>query len=108
MTAAATPREIVLDLPAPPAANRLRRIDWANKSRHRAWQKQCDARLLAMRHRYPRPAVDRFAIDILLDRRAKFDLDATLKATLDYLVRIELVPDDSQKYLDDVHIHWGS
>lgn len=107
--------DLVLDLPPPPPANLLRRIDWRNHAKRVAWERTCDGLLMAAggvaRFRNDRklPSVTgRFAIDILMDRKAKFDLDATLKAVLDYCVRVELVPDDSQKYLDDVHLHWGS
>lgn len=113
MTAQPNP-DIVLMLPIPPAANKLRKIDRAGQPAHKRWIEQCHTHVM-MQHggrlygqkRRPWQIIGKFAIDILLDRGCRYDLDATVKATLDYCVRIDLVPNDSQKYLDDVHLHWG-
>jgi hypothetical protein len=100
--------EIVLDLPVPPAANKLRRVDWASIPKYQSWKRTCDALVLAKRWKLADTQIrGKFAIDIMLDRGCRYDLDATLKATLDYLVRIELVQDDAQAYLEDIHVHWG-
>lgn len=106
--------EIVLYLPICPAANKLRKIDRAGQPAHEAWIKECHATMAVARSIERKQGTPRhkqitglFAIDILLDRGCRYDLDAVVKSTIDYCVRIGLVPNDSQKYLDDVHLHWG-
>ena len=46
-------------------------------------------------------------VKIMMDRSSRIDTDGAVKATLDYLVRVELIPDDSQRYLDEIRIRWG-
>lgn len=112
---------IDLTIPIPPAGNRLRRVDWRNRPAHVAWQHECDLQLLVHRdlvvHRVMvterKPHVlfpvirGPYAVTVTVDRTCRLDPDSTLKALLDYLVRVELVTDDSPKYLQEIHIYRG-
>ena len=102
--------QIVLDLPLPPPVNKTRRINWANRSLHVEWQRQCDNSVMHARNgAMPKVSIKgRYSIHLLVDDSAKYDLDATVKSLIDYCVRIELVTNDSPKYLRKVTIEWGN
>lgn len=45
---------------------------------------------------------------ITVDEAIRCDLDAMIKSLIDYCVRIELVTDDSPKYLRRLIVEWGT
>lgn len=102
---------IDLLLPVPPAANRLRRIDWRNRPAHVAWQRNCDLAAQSQIQVLTRtvfPVISGpYAVTITVDKTCRLDTDSTIKSVLDYLVRVELVTDDSPKYLQEIHIYRG-
>jgi Holliday junction resolvase RusA-like endonuclease len=103
---------IVLDLPPPVSVNRTRRINWRLSSRHKGWTKAADALVLASRARsvnpMPRKVDGQFEVTIIFsEHHNRMDLDNGVKWVIDYLRRIEVVKDDSPKYMRRVVIEWG-
>ena len=104
--------EVVLDLPVPPSVNRTRKINWAHKQKVDAWKKNCDAHVLAAKTRAISPLklvkIPRFELTITISEdHTEIDLDAGLKALIDYLRRVEVVEDDSQKHMRKLTVEWG-
>jgi Holliday junction resolvase RusA-like endonuclease len=104
--------EVVLDLPVPPSVNRTRKINWAHKRKVDAWKKVCDAYVLLAKARPINPLkltkIPRFELTVTLsEERTGIDLDAGLKALIDYLRRVEVVEDDSQKHMRKLTVEWG-
>lgn len=103
----------VLDLPAPPSVNRTRKIDWSMAPKFKGWTKAADALVLAARYRSRGPErlqkiAGQFELKIVLsEHHTKIDLDNGIKWTIDYLRRIELVTDDSPKYMRRLVVEWG-
>jgi Holliday junction resolvase RusA-like endonuclease len=103
----------ILDLPAPPSVNRTRRIDWKMMPKFKGWTKAADAMVLAARSRTAgnpqlRKVNGQFELKIVLSAaHTRIDLDNGIKWTIDYLRRIELITDDSPKYLRRLVVEWG-
>lgn len=109
----AVPPDIVLDLPAPPSVNKVRRVDWSNVRVVKAWQNVANAYVLAAKGRTNSPLklvkVPRFELHILLsEHHTRIDLDNGLKALIDYLRKIELIEDDSPKHMRRLLVEWGN
>ena len=108
----ACPPDITLDLPVPPSVNKLRKVDWKNRSAARAWANASDAHVIAARGRSSNPLrlvkLKRFEVFVTLsEHHTKIDLDNSLKCIIDYLVRIELIEDDAPKNLRRLTAQWG-
>lgn len=105
----AAPIEAVLYLPPPPSVNRTRKIDWRGAAAHQRWIKAADMFVLAhggMRALARLPG--RFEAILTIDEHLNnLDLDNAIKAVIDYARRIELVIDDSKKFMRKVTIEWG-
>ena len=105
--------DLTLDLPVPPSVNRIRRIDRASLRVVKAWHRVCDKTLLAARCRTRDPVKlrqfqGRVALNIVLNESmTAIDLSNCLKALEDYLVRIEIIPDDGQKYVRRIVLEFG-
>jgi hypothetical protein len=100
--------DIVLDLPVPPSVNRSRRLDRAELKKSLAWQSAADSYALSQKV-CRRKIAGRYEAIIVLDpEHAAGDLDNRIKALLDYAVRINLVADDSKKYLQRLTVEWGT
>jgi len=109
MTAAV---EIVLDLPAPPSVNKLRRIDWWQHKLADKWKKGADGYVLAAKCRAENPVrlmkISRFELFITMsETHTKVDLDNSLKCLIDYLRHIELIENDAPKNMRGLHVVWG-
>jgi Holliday junction resolvase RusA-like endonuclease len=94
----------VLMLPAPPSVNSTRRVDWRNHARMKAWQRNADATVMLQGRR--RKIGGRYELLIQLSELVKLDADNGLKCLIDYLRRIDLVVDDSPKYLRRLVVEW--
>jgi Holliday junction resolvase RusA-like endonuclease len=108
----AVPPDIVLDLPAPPSVNKVRRVDWSSVRVVKAWQNVSNAYVLAAKGRANSPLklikVPRFELHIVMsENHTKIDLDNGLKALIDYLRKIELIEDDSPKHMRRLVVEWG-
>ncbi len=108
----AVPLDTILDLPVPPSVNRTRKINWAHKRKVEAWINVCDAYLLTAKTRKDGPVrltrIPRFELTITLSEdHTGIDLDAGLKALIDYLRRRDVVEDDSKKHMRKVTVEWG-
>jgi hypothetical protein len=97
---------IVLDLPAPLSVNRTRRIDWAAKPRIRAWVRRADA-LVMSQGRLPKRISGQFEAKLIYPEHGAIDLDNGPKGILDYARRLELIADDSPKYMRRVTLEFG-
>lgn len=108
----AVPPVIVLDLPAPPSVNKVRRVNWAAVRCVKAWHNVANSYVLAAKGRTISPLrltkVPRFELHIVMSEdHTKIDLDNGLKALIDYLRRIELIEDDSPKHMRRLVVEWG-
>lgn len=100
---------ISFDLPPPVSVNRTRRIDWtANKLLNR-WKRRADMLIMAnggVRKLGKMPG--KFEVKICLDEHhVGIDADNAAKSLIDYCRRLELIVDDSPKYMRRVIIEWG-
>jgi len=97
---------IILDLPPALSVNRTRRIDWSAKPAMRQWTKAADA--LMMSHgRLPDRILGRFQVTIILPEGSRLDGDNTIKGLVDYVKRIELIRDDSPRYMRRLVVEFG-
>lgn len=96
----------MLDLPTPLSVNKTRRIDWASKGRIDAWVKSADA-LVMSKGRRPKPLPGRYEATIVLPEDSAGDLDNLPKMILDYARRIELVVNDSPRYMRRLILEFG-
>jgi hypothetical protein len=76
----AVPADIVLDLPAPPSVNKVRRVDWSSVRVVKAWQNVSNAYVLAAKGRAISP--------LRLTKIPKFE-------------------DDSPKHMRRLVVEWG-
>jgi len=99
----------ILHLPPPPSVNETRRDHAAGNARLHRWHKLADAEVLAAGGmRKLAKIAGPFAATITLDESLRLDLDNGIKALIDYARRVELVRDDSPKYLRRLTVEWGS
>lgn len=101
----------VLDIPVPPSVNRTRKINRAALDKLEAWQVQCDRHLMAS-GQYRVASANRitgqFALHITLcEQQCRMDLDNVLKAAIDYLRRVELIPNDDPAHFRKLMVEWG-
>ena len=104
--------EVTLDLPAPPSVNRTRRVDWEGVRAKKKWAREADIMVMAARCRtrdpMPRQIACQFEATITLsERHTHMDIDNGVKNLIDYLRRIELIIDDSPKYLRRLIVQFG-
>lgn len=109
----AVPPDIVLDLPAPPSVNRVRRINWKAVAVVNSWKNVANAYVLAAKGRQISPLkltkIPRFELHIRMsEHHTKIDLDNGLKTLIDYLRSIDLIEDDSPKHLRRLVVEWGT
>lgn len=106
------PLDAVLDLPVPPSVNRTRKINWAHKRAVEAWKNVCHAYVLTAKTRKSSPLkltkIPRFELNITLSEdHTGIDLDAGLKALIDYLRQIDVIENDAQKNMRRLVVEWG-
>lgn len=102
------PPDTVLDLPAPLSVNRTRKIDWKSKRKIDAWTKRAHG-LVTMAWaggRRPKKIPGYFEAIITLSNES-VDLDNCPKLVIDLARRLELVSDDSAKYMRRVTLEFG-
>jgi len=102
--------ETVLDLPVPPSVNRTRRVDWAGRADVKRWMMRADELIYAFKQ--PCGPADMLegqfeATIILSEAHTKMDADNAIKAVIDYARRLELVKDDSPKFMRKITVEWG-
>lgn len=107
-----TPLDIVLDLPAPPSINKLRKIDWWNHKRASKWRRLADGFVLAAKGRTRDPIklkrIHRFELHITMsEAHTRIDLDNGIKCLIDYLHAIELIENDAPKNMRRLTVEWG-
>ena len=104
------PLEIVLDLPAPPSVNRTRKVDFKSLRMVNEWKYAADALVMATRRPGdPRRIRGQFELLITISNtHTRVDLDNGLKSLIDYLRRIEVIEDDSPKFMRRITIEWGT
>lgn len=100
---------IAIDLPPPLSVNRTRRVNWAARGDIEKWVIQADMRIMAgggVRRLGKIPG--QFECRIILDEDlCGIDADNGIKMLVDYCRRIELITDDSKKYLRRLVVEWG-
>lgn len=106
------PADIVLDLPAPPSVNKIRKIDWINHGHAQKWRRAADKFVLAAKVRAVDPVrlrkIERFELLVILsEEHTRQDLDNSLKCLIDYLRYIELIADDAQCNMRRLTVEWG-
>ena len=110
----APPLDVVLDLPAPPSVNRVRKIDWRMAKKFQGWTRSANALVLAakMRQRDPIKICNRllrFEVHIVLsEHHTKIDLDNGVKWLVDYLKKIEVIFDDGPQHMRRLVVEWGT
>lgn len=105
----ALPIDIVLDLPAPPSVNRMRKWDAASQRMVNDWKKAADKFVLTQRRGQPRKIYGAFAVEITMsEAHTGIDLDNGVKALIDYMRRIDAIENDSQKFLRKLTVIWGT
>lgn len=99
----------VLDLPCPPSVNRTRRLHRTNVKPE--WIKAADQLVLAARCKTREPLrkiTGQFELRIVFsEKHTRMDLDNGIKSATDYLRRVELITDDSPKYMRKITAEWG-
>lgn len=101
----AAPPEVVIDLPIPPSVNKTRRIDWSAKSRMDAWARAADMGVMARKQL--RKVAGSFELRIVVTDSYRGDLDNICKSLIDYLRRIEVIQNDSPKYMRKFSVEFG-
>ena len=101
---------VALDLPAPVSVNETRRVDWKGQAKLRAWKATADAMVMAAKRR-PHPPrfdrIERFQLTVIVSEESGIDLDNGLKATIDYLRRIEVIANDAPRNMRGIHVIFG-
>lgn len=107
----APPLDMVLDIPVPPSVNRTRRVNWAHMKIVNDWKKRADVLLIAsgqFRKAKDQNLTGPFEITIILNEKlCRLDPDNPVKAAVDYLRALELIPNDSPKFVRRIVIEWG-
>ena len=107
------PDRAVLDLSPPPSVNLLRKLNRKALTRYAYWHEVCDRMVTkqwadAKLRGSSRPNFgdEPVQITVQLSHRLRHDPDNTLKALLDYLTRIEVIRDDSKRFVRRIVIEW--
>lgn len=101
------PRVAVIDLITPPSVNKIRKLNKKALRDYEAWRVKCDrlvtkqwaeAKLL---HGTSRPAFGNTPVVVTIEvsEKVRHDLDNVLKAVIDYCVRVELIGNDSKRFV---------
>jgi len=105
----APPIECLVDLPPPPSVNLTRRLYGPGYQKIAQWKHQAGMRVLldgGLKKLSRMP--DRFEATVILSEKlCRCDLDNALKAVIDYAKILELIVDDSPRYMRKVTVEWG-
>jgi len=99
-----SPASVILDLPIPPSVNETRKINWAARGKVEDWVRAADARVRlswnSQRVTFG-TVVKRIEgpIEIHILVNGRLDPDNLPKVALDYLRRIEVIENDSPKFV---------
>lgn len=107
------PLDIILDIPVPLSVNRTRRENKAAKKEIENWLVKADAQIMssgqyrtARRQRKPEQPCE---IKIILDpAKCRLDPDNPVKNAIDYLRRLELLTNDTGKFVRRIVVEWGT
>ena|ERR1700679_507028 len=102
--------DVVLDLPPPVSVNNTRKIDWFGHKKLKAWKEQADRYVMSAKRcdsvRFDR--IPRFELHVILSEdHCNLDADNSLKSTIDYLRRIEVIANDAKKNMRRIVVEWG-
>lgn len=103
-------RHFSFDLPTPLSVNSMRRFDFSKSRKVNEWKRRADMMVMAGGGvRRLGKITGKFEIKILLDDRlCRLDADNAAKMVIDYCRRLNLIVDDSKKYMRRVVIEWGN
>lgn len=98
---------VKLRLPFPLSVNRTRRIDWRASAARDKWTRSADNLVLTQKPLGSVPG--QFQITIVLNEHlGGADLDNGIKLIIDYARRLELITDDSPKYMRRLIVEFGN
>lgn len=101
---------LTLSLPvAPPANNSTINcpgIGRVKSKKYRAWIKQADAHYVLQKLGRAKPIIGKYSCELTFPDRTG-DLDGRIKLILDWLVKRNLVEDDSSKHLRELNTKFG-
>lgn len=100
------PAEFTLSLPKPLSVNRTRRMDWSAKPKIRAWVRSAD-NLVRSQGKLPKRISGPYEAIITLPYDSTIDADNTIKGLVDYVRRLELVDNDSPKFMRRLVVEFG-
>jgi Holliday junction resolvase RusA-like endonuclease len=97
-------------LPLPPSTNNLFITLRGGRRRvispgYRAWRAEAEAAMLA--HHPIETIEDPVEIAMVIDPRNRMDLDNTIKAPIDHIVRAGVIPNDKPKHVKKITIQEG-
>jgi Holliday junction resolvase RusA-like endonuclease len=100
---------ITLRLPRPPSVNSSRKINWRNFKDFQEWTRKADTAVLAYKQLFGvNKIVGPFILKLTIEDSGRGDLDNFAKHAIDYARRLELIVDDSRKYMRMLVIRWGN
>jgi Holliday junction resolvase RusA-like endonuclease len=101
--------ETIIDLPVPPSVNRTRKVDWVGRAAVKRWMMEADGLVHLFRVLKTQVRMDgQFEATIILsEAHTKMDADNAIKSVIDYARRLELIKDDSPKFMRKITVEWG-
>jgi Holliday junction resolvase RusA-like endonuclease len=101
--------ETIIDLPVPPSVNRTRKVDWVGRAAVKRWMMEADGLVHLFRVLKGNVRMDgQFEATIILsEAHTKMDADNAIKSIIDYAKRLELIKDDSPKFMRKITVEWG-
>ncbi|MDE2096828.1 MAG: hypothetical protein KGL39_06235 [Patescibacteria group bacterium] len=102
-------REFTLCLPLAPSVNRTRKINWANYRKVEKWKEEALKSLLVAWSggKRPKPMLGKYEVHITLAETTRIDGDNAIKSVIDLVRALNLVVDDSPKYLRRIVVDFG-
>lgn len=96
----------ILGLPAPPSVNRMMGKLGNKSPKVVEWATRCNHEIMMIRPK-PKAVTSYFTVDITWDDSGfgRFDIDNRIKPLMDYLQRVELIPND--KFCWQLTAKWG-
>jgi len=102
------PPDIELDLPAPLSVNRTRRVNYAALGEIAKWRTEAEALFLLVKQKLAgRKIHGRYEAIVILNEKNRLDIDNGVKGLLDFARHVEVVGDDSPKYLRKLTVKFG-
>lgn len=102
------PPDIELDLPAPLSVNRTRRVDYGALKDIAQWRAEAEGYFLLIKQQLAgRKILGRYEAIVILNEKNRLDIDNGVKGLLDFARHVEVVEDDSPKYLRKLTVKFG-